>query len=100
MGNALLAKLSYDLRAAAEIRFETYLKDLIRTDDEIIGAVLASSSGELTVRAHKGSCWRPAALAGAPRCTIACCLLQPGAVRLRSLRPPARGSRRPSAQVS
>jgi succinate dehydrogenase/fumarate reductase flavoprotein subunit len=54
MGNALVARLFYDLRSAVDIRLETRLKELIRTGEEIVGAVVVSPSGELAVHARRG----------------------------------------------
>ena len=54
MGNALVASLFFDLKDSVDIRFETGLKDLIQSGNEVTGAVLASPSGEMTVRARKG----------------------------------------------
>jgi succinate dehydrogenase/fumarate reductase flavoprotein subunit len=54
MGNALVARLLHDVRSAVDIRFETRLKELIRDGDGIVGAVVASPSGELTIGARRG----------------------------------------------
>ena len=55
MGNALVARLFYDLRRTkVEIRFLTGLRELIKTGDEIVGAVMISPNGELAIRARKG----------------------------------------------
>ena len=55
MGNALVARLLHDLRRlAVDIRFETALKELVKDGDEIVGAVVVSSSRQIAVRARKG----------------------------------------------
>ncbi len=55
MGNGLVGRLLYDLRRlAVEIRYRTALKDLVKVDDEIVGAVLTTPTGEHTLRARKG----------------------------------------------
>jgi succinate dehydrogenase/fumarate reductase flavoprotein subunit len=55
MGNALVARLLYDLRRlAVDIRYQTSLKELVKEGSEIIGAILLSPGGDLAVRAHKG----------------------------------------------
>jgi succinate dehydrogenase/fumarate reductase flavoprotein subunit len=55
MGNALVARLLSDLRRlAVEIRYKIEMKELIKVNDEIIGAVLASQTGQIAVRARKG----------------------------------------------
>jgi succinate dehydrogenase/fumarate reductase flavoprotein subunit len=55
MGNALVARLLYDLRRmAVDLRLETALKELVKVDDEIVGAVFTSPSGEIAIRARKG----------------------------------------------
>ncbi|MBR0939361.1 FAD-dependent oxidoreductase [Bradyrhizobium jicamae] len=55
MGNALIARLLSDLRQlAVDVRYMTAMEELIEIDDEIVGAVLASSSGQIAVRARKG----------------------------------------------
>ncbi|MBR0754103.1 FAD-dependent oxidoreductase [Bradyrhizobium jicamae] len=55
MGNALVARLLYDLRRlSVDIRYRTGLKDLIRNNDEIIGAILTTPAGEIALRARKG----------------------------------------------
>jgi succinate dehydrogenase/fumarate reductase flavoprotein subunit len=55
MGNALVARLLYDLRRlAVGIRYQTSLKELVKEGSEIIGAILLSPGGDLAVRAHKG----------------------------------------------
>jgi len=55
MGNALVARLLHDIRRrSVDLRFETGLKELIVTGDEIAGAVLASPGGDLKVRTRKG----------------------------------------------
>jgi succinate dehydrogenase/fumarate reductase flavoprotein subunit len=55
MGNALVARLLNDLRRlTVDIRYRTALKELVRTDDAIVGAILSTSTGEIAVRARKG----------------------------------------------
>jgi succinate dehydrogenase/fumarate reductase flavoprotein subunit len=55
MGNALVARLLYDLRQmAVDVRYQTTLKELIKSADEIVGAILATPTGEFAVRARKG----------------------------------------------
>jgi succinate dehydrogenase/fumarate reductase flavoprotein subunit len=55
MGNALVARLLFDIRRmGVDLRFETALKELIVTGDEIVGAVLVSPGGDVRVSAHKG----------------------------------------------
>jgi succinate dehydrogenase/fumarate reductase flavoprotein subunit len=55
MGNALVARLLYDLRRMdIDIRYRSSLKDLIKSDGEIIGAILATPTGERTICARKG----------------------------------------------
>ena len=55
MGNGLLGRLLYDLkRLAVEIRYRAALKDLVKVDDEIVGAVLTTPAGEHALRARKG----------------------------------------------
>ena len=55
MGNALVARLLHDLRKfAVDIRYRTALKELVRTDDGIVGAILSTPAGEIAVRARKG----------------------------------------------
>jgi succinate dehydrogenase/fumarate reductase flavoprotein subunit len=55
MGNALVARLLYDLRRlAADIRYNTTLKELVKIGDEIVGAVLTTPTGALVLRAKKG----------------------------------------------
>jgi succinate dehydrogenase/fumarate reductase flavoprotein subunit len=55
MGNALVARLLYDLRhRAVDIRYGTALKELVKSGDEVIGATLVSPSGEIAIRARKG----------------------------------------------
>ena len=55
MGNALVARLLYDVRRlAVDIRYRTALKELIKVGDEIVGAILTTPSGALALRAKKG----------------------------------------------
>ena len=55
MGNALVARLLYDLRRlAVDIRYRTALKELIKVGDEIVGAILTTPSGTLALRAKRG----------------------------------------------
>ncbi|MBR0870406.1 FAD-dependent oxidoreductase [Bradyrhizobium tropiciagri] len=55
MGNALVARLLHDLRRLAiDIRFHTALKELIKSGDQIVGAVLTTPTGEIALRARKG----------------------------------------------
>jgi succinate dehydrogenase/fumarate reductase flavoprotein subunit len=55
MGNALVARLLNDLRKlVVEIRYRTALKELVRNDDEIVGAILSTPTGEIAVRARRG----------------------------------------------
>ena len=55
MGNALVARLLHDLRRlAVDIQYRTALKELIRNGDEIAGAILATPTGEIALRAYKG----------------------------------------------
>ena len=55
MGNALVARLLYDLRRlAVDIRYGTALKELVKISDEIVGAVLTTPTGALALRARKG----------------------------------------------
>jgi succinate dehydrogenase/fumarate reductase flavoprotein subunit len=55
MGNALVGRLLHDLRrSAVEIRYRTALKELMQVDDQIVGAVLTTATGEHALRARKG----------------------------------------------
>src|SRR5579863_8670317 len=55
MGNALVARLLYDLRRLAiDIRYRTALKELVTDGDEIVGAILTTPSGPFALRAKKG----------------------------------------------
>jgi FAD binding domain len=55
MGNALVGRLLHDLRRlAVDIRYRTALKELVRNDDEIVGAILSTPAGEIAIRARKG----------------------------------------------
>jgi succinate dehydrogenase/fumarate reductase flavoprotein subunit len=55
MGNALAARLLYDLRRlAVDIRYRTSLKELVKVGNEIVGAVLTTPTGALALRAKKG----------------------------------------------
>ena len=55
MGNALAARLLYDLRRTGiDLRLETSLEDLIVENDGVTGAVLKSNSQEVRVLTRKG----------------------------------------------
>src|SRR6202012_4847236 len=55
MGNALVARLLFDLRRlAVEIRYETALKEIVKFGDRIVGARLTGPAGEIAIRARKG----------------------------------------------
>jgi succinate dehydrogenase/fumarate reductase flavoprotein subunit len=55
MGNALVARLLYDLRRlAVDIKYRTALKELVKVDDEIAGAILTTPTGTFALRAKKG----------------------------------------------
>src|SRR5260370_38642736 len=55
MGNALVARLLYDLKdLAVDIRYQTRMTELIKAGDEIVGAILNSPTGDIAVRAKKG----------------------------------------------
>ncbi len=55
MGNALVARLLYDLRRlAVDIRYRTALKELVKVGDEIVGAILTTPTGAFALRAKKG----------------------------------------------
>jgi succinate dehydrogenase/fumarate reductase flavoprotein subunit len=55
MGNALVARLLYDLRRlAVDIRYRTALEELVKVGDEIVGAILTTPTGALALRARKG----------------------------------------------
>src|SRR5580704_3583059 len=55
MGNALVARLLYDLRRlTVDIRYRASLKELVKVDDEIVGAVLTTPAGALALRAKRG----------------------------------------------
>jgi succinate dehydrogenase/fumarate reductase flavoprotein subunit len=55
MGNALVARLLDSIRrAGVDLRFETALREIICEGDDIVGAVLTSPTGEVTIRARKG----------------------------------------------
>src|ERR1700742_3276944 len=55
MGNALVARLLYDLRRlAVDIRYRTALKELIQTDGTITGAILSTPDGDIAIRARRG----------------------------------------------
>src|SRR5207248_730992 len=55
MGNALVARLFDSLRrSGVDLRYETELSKLIRNGDAVVGAVVSSPSGALTIRARKG----------------------------------------------
>ena len=54
MGNALVARLLYDLKnLAVDIRYQTRMTELIKAGDEIVGARLSSPNGDIAVRANK-----------------------------------------------
>jgi succinate dehydrogenase/fumarate reductase flavoprotein subunit len=55
MGNALVARLLYDIRRlAVDIRYRTALKELVKAGDEIVGAILTTPNGALALRTKKG----------------------------------------------
>jgi succinate dehydrogenase/fumarate reductase flavoprotein subunit len=55
MGNALVARLLYDLNnLAVDIRYQTRMTELIKVGDEIVGARLNSPGGDIAVRAKRG----------------------------------------------
>ncbi|MBR0848134.1 FAD-dependent oxidoreductase [Bradyrhizobium diazoefficiens] len=55
MGNALVARLLAGVRrAGVSLRFETGLRDIVCNGEDVIGAVLSSPGGEVTIRARKG----------------------------------------------
>jgi len=55
MGNALVARLLYDLgKMAVDIRYQAKLKELLKAGNEIVGAVVVTPAGELAIRARKG----------------------------------------------
>ncbi|RXT34560.1 FAD-dependent oxidoreductase [Bradyrhizobium betae] len=55
MGNALVARLLDSVRrAGVGLRFETGLREIICEGDVVVGAVLTSPTGEVTIRARKG----------------------------------------------
>jgi succinate dehydrogenase/fumarate reductase flavoprotein subunit len=55
MGNALVARFLDSIRrAGVNLRFETGLREVICDGDAVIGAALASTSGEVAIRARKG----------------------------------------------
>jgi succinate dehydrogenase/fumarate reductase flavoprotein subunit len=55
MGNALVARLLYDLRRlAVDIRYRTALKELVQADNQIVGAILSTPAGDIAIRARKG----------------------------------------------
>jgi hypothetical protein len=55
MGNALVARLLYSLRArSVPIRFETGLDQLVLERGRVAGAILSGAQGRRTVRARKG----------------------------------------------
>jgi succinate dehydrogenase/fumarate reductase flavoprotein subunit len=55
MGNALVGALFHDLcHHGVDMRYRTELRDLIRDNDRIVGAVLETPSGPMQVRARKG----------------------------------------------
>jgi len=55
MGNALVARLLYSLNQfAVEIRYRSPLRELIEDGGRIVGAVLGTTDGDISVRARKG----------------------------------------------
>lgn len=55
MGNALVGRLLHDIRRLrVDIRYQTALKELVKTGDEVVGAVLTTPAGEIALRACKG----------------------------------------------
>jgi succinate dehydrogenase/fumarate reductase flavoprotein subunit len=55
MGNALVARLLYDIRRlAVDIRYRTSLTELVKVGDEIAGAILTTPNGPLALRTRKG----------------------------------------------
>ena len=55
MGNALAARLFYDLRrTGVDVRFETSLQQLIVEDDRVTGALFNARARTLSIRARKG----------------------------------------------
>ena len=55
MGNALAARLFYDVRrAGVDVRFETALQQLLVEDGRVIGAKVSARGGTLLIRARKG----------------------------------------------
>ncbi len=55
MGNALVARLLYDLKAlAVDIRYGVEIANLIVVDGHVVGARLKSAKGETVVRARRG----------------------------------------------
>jgi succinate dehydrogenase/fumarate reductase flavoprotein subunit len=55
MGNALVGRLLHDLkRRRVDIRYRTSLKELIKSGDEIVGAVLTTPAGGVALRARRG----------------------------------------------
>ncbi|MES1147638.1 MAG: FAD-dependent oxidoreductase, partial [Bradyrhizobium guangdongense] len=55
MGNALVARLFDGIRRAGiDVRYESALKEIIRTGHRVVGAVLSTPTGELAIRARKG----------------------------------------------
>src|SRR4051812_2397347 len=55
MGNALAARLFYDVRrAGVDVRFEAALQELVVEEGRVIGAVISGLGGTLSIRARKG----------------------------------------------
>jgi succinate dehydrogenase/fumarate reductase flavoprotein subunit len=55
MGNALVARLLYDLKnLAVDIRYQTRMTELIKVGGEVVGARLSSPGGDMVVRAKRG----------------------------------------------
>jgi glycine/D-amino acid oxidase-like deaminating enzyme len=55
MGNALVARLLYDLRKlAVDIRYRASLKELVQADNQIVGAIVSTPAGDIAIRARKG----------------------------------------------
>jgi hypothetical protein len=54
MGNALVARLLYDLKnLAVDIRYQTRMTELIKVGGEVVGARLNSPGGDIAVRAKR-----------------------------------------------
>ena len=55
MGNAVVARLLDSVRrAGVDLRFETALREFVCEGDAVVGAMLTSPAGEVTIRARKG----------------------------------------------